>query len=59
MVEDNIPRSGFRHCFIDISLTIRRKLIYIYSSFTVIQGDSLTRGPKLLSLKNYVIEIMG
>ena len=30
MVEDNIPHSGFRHCFIDIPLTIRRNLIYIY-----------------------------
>jgi len=24
----------------------------------LIQGDSLARGPKLLSIKNYVIEIM-
>jgi len=24
----------------------------------VIQGDSVARGPKLLSIKNYVIEIM-
>jgi hypothetical protein len=24
----------------------------------IIQGDSVTRGPKLLSIKNYVIEIM-
>ena len=25
---------------------------------SVIQGESLARGPKLLSIKNYVIEIM-
>ena len=25
---------------------------------SIIQGDSLARGPKLLSIKNYVIEIM-
>ena len=25
---------------------------------TEIQGDSLARGPKLLSIKNYAIEIM-
>ena len=24
----------------------------------IIQGESLARGPKLLSIKNYVIEIM-
>jgi len=24
----------------------------------IIQGDSIVRGPKLLSIKNYVIEIM-
>jgi len=24
----------------------------------VIQGDSVARGPKLLSIKNYIIEIM-
>ena len=27
-------------------------------SFSVIQGDSVARGPKLLSMKKYVIEIM-
>ena len=29
-----------------------------YGIFTIIQGDSVARGPKLLSIKNYVIEIM-
>ena len=28
------------------------------NSFNVIQGDSVARGPKLLYIKNYVIEIM-
>jgi len=31
--------------------------IYIYI-YIYIQGESLARGPKLLSIKNYVIEIM-
>jgi len=33
---------------------------YIIRSFIsfFIQGESLARGPKLLSIKNYVIEIM-
>jgi len=26
--------------------------------YRIIQGDSLARGPKLLSIQNYVIEIM-
>jgi hypothetical protein len=33
-----------------------RHLIHIRIS--ILQGDSLARGPKLLSIKNYVIEIM-
>jgi len=32
--------------------------IYIYFFYIVIQGDSVAGGPKLLSIKNYVIEIM-
>jgi len=30
---------------------------WCYQSFNI-QGDSVARGPKLLSIKNYVIEIM-
>ena len=35
-------------------------LLYISNEITklIIQGDSLARGPKLLSIKNYVIKIM-
>ena len=32
--------------------------VYIYRVYIYIQGDSVARGPKLLSTKNYVIEIM-
>ena len=32
-------------------------LVPVVSMF-VVQGDSVARGPKLLSVKNYVIEIM-
>jgi len=27
-------------------------------TYVIVQGDSLARGPKLLSIKNYVIEIL-
>ena len=37
---------------------VQRNQEYYSSHTTVIQGDSLSRGPKLLSIKNYVIEIM-
>ena len=37
-----------------ISVLIQRK----WKNITNIQGDSDARGPKLLSIKNYVIEIM-
>ena len=30
----------------------------VHFTFYLIQGDSVARGPKLLSIKNYVIEIM-
>jgi len=30
----------------------------VYSQLFIIQGESLARGPRLLSMKNYVIEIM-
>jgi hypothetical protein len=30
----------------------------IHSKYIFIQGDSLATGPKLLSIKSYVIEIM-
>jgi len=35
----------------------KKSLIYVYPCI-VVQGDSVARGPKLLSIKNYVIEIM-
>jgi len=40
-----------KHLFVMINNTYRR-------SSCKLQGDSLARGPKLLSVKNYVIEIM-
>jgi hypothetical protein len=33
-------------------------ILAIHCNFFNIQGDSLARVPKLLSIKNYVIEIM-
>ena len=42
------PSSGF-----DSFLAIR--VVYVMH---IIQGESLARGPKLLSIKNYVIEII-
>ena len=30
----------------------------LHNNIFIIQGDSVARGPKLLSIKNYVIEIM-
>ena len=33
-------------------------LNFLWKGCRVIQGDSVARGPKLLSIKNYVIEIM-
>jgi len=32
--------------------------ITFFLAYPIVQGDSLARGPKLLSIKNYVIEIM-
>ena len=35
------------------------KNCYLYvCTVQLVQGDSVTRGPKLLSIKNYVIDIM-
>ena len=30
----------------------------VYKSKVIMQGDSVARGPEILSIKNYVIEIM-
>jgi len=47
----------FVHSFIISALLflLSHSLALFYS---FIQGDSVVRGPKLLSIKNYVIEIM-
>ena len=39
-----------------MALLVKMHLFVKY--FMFIQGDSLAKGPKLLSIKNYVIEIM-
>ena len=44
----------FRHVCVKISRLRVKKNV----SISMIQGDSVARGPKLLSIKNYVIEIM-
>jgi len=31
---------------------------FVKSTVTIVQGDSVARGPKLLSIKNFVIDIM-
>jgi len=33
-------------------------LFFLYTSHSILQGESFATGPKLLSIKNYVIEIM-
>jgi len=42
---------------ISLYFTILLLLLYIYP-YIITQGESFARGPKLLSVKNYVIEIM-
>ena len=51
-----VHRSGsFTEPHVDISL-LRKYIMHL--STLIVQGDSVARGPKLLSTKNYVIEIM-
>ena len=44
--------------YIYISPNLDHVSASVQSSWREIQGDSVARGPKLLSIKNYVIEIM-
>jgi hypothetical protein len=45
--------------FVDIKFVCSSmNLAHIMRSCTFIQGDSLARGPRILSIKHYVIEIM-
>jgi len=39
-------------------MTLLNVVGLIFLKWIVIQGDSVARGPKLLSIKNYLIEIM-
>ena len=47
-------------CTIDDAVNLRDLVVQELVEITeyVIQGDSIARGPKLLSIKYYVIEIM-
>jgi len=42
----------------DMSKAVTIKIYKAMVKHVVVQGDSVARGPKLLSIKNYVIEIM-
>ena len=52
-----MPKQSPTFMYLNCGTTIcmlRQKLI---SSHNILQGDSLARGPKLLSIKNYVNEL--
>ena len=54
--EVQVRRSGsITEPHVDISL-LRKYIMHLRTH--IVQGDSVARGPKLLSTKNYVIEIM-
>jgi len=61
-----IPSNNVRHPVTKIFTTLHPATLHYsfrhftssHLNFTKLQGDSVARGPKLLSIKNYVIEIM-
>ena len=44
--------------YLSLHKRLRKATTHLSLTDTVIQGESLARGPRLLSMKNYVIEIM-
>jgi len=50
--------TGDRHLSLPSALSFQSTSDLIYWKSTLLQGESLARGPKLLSTNNYVIEIM-
>ena len=60
--EDEFLSYGFMHRIASITIICNSLLFapscLVPETVAFIQGDSVARGPKLLSIKNYVIDIM-